>query len=50
MELVIGTKAWSTWSLRPWLALAHTGQAFTETLIALRQEDNMSRPIRCAML
>ena len=43
MELVIGTKAWSTWSLRPWLALAHTGQAFTETLIALRQEDNMTR-------
>ncbi|MFN3513664.1 MAG: glutathione S-transferase family protein [Phenylobacterium sp.] len=40
MELVIGTKKWSTWSLRPWLALKRTGAPFTETLIALRQEDN----------
>ena len=40
MELVIGTKKWSTWSLRPWLALKHTGAAFTETLIPLRQENN----------
>ncbi|OXE36834.1 MAG: glutathione S-transferase [Phenylobacterium zucineum] len=43
MELVIGTKAWSTWSLRPWLVLAHTGAPFTETLIPLRQEDNQTR-------
>ena len=40
MELVIGTKRRSTWSLRPWLALKKTGEPFTETLIALRQEDN----------
>lgn len=40
MELVIGTKRWSTWSLRPWLALKRTGAPFTETLITLRQEDN----------
>ena len=39
MELVIGTKQWSTWSLRPWLALARTGAPFTETLVHLRQED-----------
>ena len=25
MEIVIGTKKWSTWSLRPWLALKRTG-------------------------
>lgn len=37
MEIVIGTKNWSSWSLRPWLALKHTGQPFTETLIELRQ-------------
>jgi len=43
IELVIGTKAWSTWSLRPWLVLARSGAAFTETLIQLRQEDNMTR-------
>jgi glutathione S-transferase len=38
MELVIGTKRWSTWSLRPWLVLKQTGEPFTETLIELRQE------------
>lgn len=37
MELVIGTKAWSTWSLRPWLALKRTGAAFKEIEVALRQ-------------
>lgn len=42
MELVIGTKAWSTWSLRPWLVLKSTEAAFDETLIQLRQENNMS--------
>ena len=42
MELVIGTKAWSTWSMRPWLVLRKTGAAFTETLIPLRQENDRS--------
>lgn len=42
MELVIGTKRWSTWSLRPWLALKTTGAPFTETLIGLRQEHNQT--------
>ena len=37
MEIVIGTKAWSSWSLRPWLALKRTGEAFKETLVTLRQ-------------
>jgi len=37
MEIVIGTKRWSTWSLRPWLALKRTGAAFDETLIPLRE-------------
>jgi glutathione S-transferase len=39
MELLIGDKLWSTWSMRPWLALKHTGQPFTETLIRLRREE-----------
>ncbi|USQ94796.1 glutathione S-transferase family protein [Caulobacter sp. RL271] len=39
MELVIGTKAWSTWSLRPWLALKRTGASFKEIEIALRRGD-----------
>ena len=42
MELVVGTKAWSTWSMRPWLVLKHTGAPFTEVLIALRQENGVS--------
>ena len=37
MELIIGTKRWSTWSLRPWLALKRTGAAFSETIVDLRQ-------------
>lgn len=43
MELVIGTQKWSTWSMRPWLALKRTGAAFTETVVRLRQENDMSR-------
>ncbi|WP_411287403.1 glutathione S-transferase family protein [Phenylobacterium sp.] len=42
MELVIGTKAWSTWSMRPWLVARRAGVAFTETLIPLRQENGMT--------
>jgi glutathione S-transferase len=37
MELVIGSKLWSTWSMRPWLALKRAGIPFQETLITLRQ-------------
>jgi glutathione S-transferase len=37
LELVIGTKRWSSWSMRPWLALKHAGVAFDERLITLRQ-------------
>jgi len=42
MQLVIGTKAWSTWSMRPWLVLKRSGLAFDEILVELRQENNMS--------
>jgi len=42
MQLVIGTKAWSTWSMRPWLVLKRSGLAFEEVLVELRQENNMS--------
>ena len=37
MEIVIGTKRWSTWSLRPWLALKRVGVPFDEVLVELRQ-------------
>ena len=46
MELVIGTKRWSTWSMRPWLALKHTGAPFAETLIQLREAEASTAAIR----
>lgn len=39
MELVIGDKLWSSWSLRPWLVLRRAGLPFTERLVRLRRED-----------
>jgi len=38
--LVIGTKDWSSWSLRPWLALRATGVPFQEIVIRLRQTES----------
>jgi glutathione S-transferase len=35
--LIVGTKDWSSWSLRPYLALCATRQPFEETLIKLRE-------------
>jgi len=32
LELIIGNKKYSSWSMRPWLALKVKGVAFTETL------------------
>jgi glutathione S-transferase len=34
--LTIGTKDWSSWSLRPYVALRHIGVPFTEDMIPLR--------------
>ena len=42
-ELVIGTKNWSSWSLRAWLALRCPEVPFKESLIALRQADSAKR-------
>ncbi len=39
LHLVIGSKRYSSWSLRPWLALKQAGLAFEETVIALRRPD-----------
>ncbi|PGH54808.1 glutathione S-transferase [Azospirillum palustre] len=43
LTLVIGNKAYSSWSLRPWLALRQAGIAFAETVIPLRQPDTAAR-------
>lgn len=37
LTLVIGNKSYSSWSLRPWLALKQAGADFHETVVALRQ-------------
>ncbi len=36
MQMVIGTRAWSSWSLRPWLAARRAGAQFEDILVPLR--------------
>lgn len=43
MQLVIGNKNYSSWSLRPWLALRVAGIAFTEQRIPLDEPDSKAR-------
>lgn len=43
LTLVIGNKNYSSWSLRPWLALRHAGLPFEEVLIPLDQPDTAQR-------
>jgi glutathione S-transferase len=38
--LIVGTKEWSSWSLRPYLAMRATGAPFEEVVIQLRKEEN----------
>jgi glutathione S-transferase len=45
-RLVIGNKCWSSWSLRPWLAMRHAGIAFTEINIRLRRPDSKAKILR----
>jgi glutathione S-transferase len=37
LEILIGTRLWSSWSMRPWLALKRTGAPFKEVLVPLRE-------------
>lgn len=39
LTLIMGNKAYSSWSLRPWLALRHAGASFAEVVVPLRQPD-----------
>jgi len=36
--LIVGTKEWSSWSLRPYMALRHIGVPFEEDVIPLRRD------------
>lgn len=46
MTLVIGSKRFSSWSLRPWLALKRAGAEFQEVEIPLRQADTKSQILK----
>ena len=43
LKLVIGSKTYSSWSLRPWLLLRYHNVAFREIPIALNQPDTAKR-------
>jgi len=45
VEIVVGTRKWSTWSLRPWLALKRTGAPLTEILVPLREVETSTAEI-----
>jgi glutathione S-transferase len=36
--LIVGTKDWSSWSLRPYVALRHIGVPFDEEMVPLRRD------------
>jgi len=43
LTLYVGSKRYSSWSLRPYLALAQTGAAFETTTILLDQPDTKAQ-------
>lgn len=44
--LILGTRNWSSWSLRPYLAMRATGAAFDEIVIALRQPETRAEILK----
>jgi glutathione S-transferase len=46
LTLVIGNKNYSSWSLRPWIALKAAGIPFEELLIPLYRDDTKERILR----
>jgi glutathione S-transferase len=46
--LVIGDKAWSSWSMRPWLAAKVAKIPFHEEAVRLRQPDTGEQIARCS--
>jgi glutathione S-transferase len=45
LTLVIGSKRWSSWSLRPWIALRQAGIPFDEIVVPLRRPDTRARAL-----
>lgn len=46
LTLVIGNKRYSSWSLRPWLAMKQAGIAFEEIVVQLYAEDGAKEILR----
>ena len=44
--LIVGTQNWSSWSLRPYLALLATGAPFSVEVVRLRQAESSAKAIR----
>jgi glutathione S-transferase len=43
LKILIGDKSFSSWSMRPWLALQHSGLKFTEEMIPLDRPETAAR-------
>ena len=43
LKLVIGNKNYSSWSMRPWIALRTAGIAFEDAVIPLGEADTKAR-------
>ena len=48
MQLIIGNKAYSSWSLRPWIAMKQLGLAFDEVVIPMNQPETRAQMLRYA--
>ncbi|MDY7232200.1 glutathione S-transferase family protein [Hyalangium rubrum] len=46
ITLIVASKNYSSWSLRPYLALAHTGQPFREVVVALDEPNTAAEIAR----
>jgi glutathione S-transferase len=46
MKLVIGNKNYSSWSLRPWIAMKHLGLAFEEVVIPMGLPDTKAAMLK----
>jgi glutathione S-transferase len=48
MQLVIGNKAYSSWSLRPWIAMKQLGLTFDEIVIPMNQPETRAQMLKYA--
>ena len=45
LTLVLGNRNYSSWSLRPWLALKATGARFSEVVVPLGEPESRERKL-----